>query len=560
MIPEVQPSDPKLTRFWPVKGVSSIYSRGKVAAGEIRIMPRDRQRSLLACRLGAASLFALVIGVFWSGCSAARAAGAGDEGQTSTRAEADPAAVEFFEKNVRPILASRCQGCHGPEKQRAACGSMRGRRSWPAGDRPGGRARQPRESLLVDAINYGETYQMPPKSKLPPEEIATLTDWVEAGSSLGHRSRQRAENLVRRARAPGSRASLEGRIPGPGRYWSFQPLARSPSRGEVDKARWVATTRSTASSWPPLEAQGLTPGARGRQADLDPPAHLRPDRAPPDARARSRHFWPTGRPPPTRRLVDRLLACPTTASAGRGTGSTWSRYAETSGHEFDYDIPNAFRYRDYVIRALNVDLPYDQFVVEQVAGDLLEDPARHPAEGFNESILGTGFYFLGEGTHSPVDLRDEEMRRIDNQIDVLSKTFLGLTRRLRPLPRPQVRPDHHRRLLRPGGLPAQLAASARLHRCPRADRRLGRRLARARRRAYGHSEAKPRQLRNRSGGRSTASTRAGSAPGRQSRRAACAETPRAESVFEDFNRADYRRLVRHGRRVRRSAQPAGRLG
>ncbi len=88
---------------------------------------------------------------------------------------------------------------------------------------------------------------------------------------------------------------------------------------------------------------------------------------------------------------------------------------------------NAFRYRDYVIRAFNADVPYNRFLIEQIAGDLLESPRRHPAEGFNESILGTGFYFLGEGTHSPVDVREEQMRRVDNQIDVISKTFLGLT-------------------------------------------------------------------------------------------------------------------------------------
>ncbi len=79
------------------------------------------------------------------------------------------------------------------------------------------------------------------------------------------------------------------------------------------------------------------------------------------------------------------------------------------------------------IRAFNRDLPFDQFVVEHLAGDLLEHPRRHPVEGFNESVIGTGFYFLGEGTHSPVDVREDGMRRIDNQIDVIAKTFLGLT-------------------------------------------------------------------------------------------------------------------------------------
>ena len=103
------------------------------------------------------------------------------------------------------------------------------------------------------------------------------------------------------------------------------------------------------------------------------------------------------------------------------------RFAETYGHEFDYEIPEAYRYRDYVIRAFNDDVPYDQFVVEHIAGDLLPEPRRHAVERFNESILGTGFWFLGEMVHSPVDVRADEAERIDNQIDVLGKAFLGLT-------------------------------------------------------------------------------------------------------------------------------------
>ena len=80
-----------------------------------------------------------------------------------------------------------------------------------------------------------------------------------------------------------------------------------------------------------------------------------------------------------------------------------------------------------MIRALNADLPYDQFVIEHVAGDLLEKPRLHPAERFNESIIGTGFWFLGEWCHSPVDIRKDECDRIDNMLDVFSKTFLGVT-------------------------------------------------------------------------------------------------------------------------------------
>src|SRR5262249_34701182 len=103
------------------------------------------------------------------------------------------------------------------------------------------------------------------------------------------------------------------------------------------------------------------------------------------------------------------------------------RYAETLGHEFDFDLFNAWRYRDYVIRAFNADVPYDQFAIEHLAGDLLATPRRHPTEGFNESIIGTGFFWLGEGKHSPVDVRQEQADRMDNQIDVMGKAFLAQT-------------------------------------------------------------------------------------------------------------------------------------
>jgi hypothetical protein len=127
------------------------------------------------------------------------------------------------------------------------------------------------------------------------------------------------------------------------------------------------------------------------------------------------------------KLVDRLLASP---HYGERWARHWldlMRYAETLGHEFDYELFHAWRYRDYVIRAFNDDVPYNQFVIEHLAGDLLAEPRRHPSKGFNESILGTGFYWLGEAKHSPVDLRQEQTDKIDNQIDVLGKAFLAQT-------------------------------------------------------------------------------------------------------------------------------------
>ena len=102
------------------------------------------------------------------------------------------------------------------------------------------------------------------------------------------------------------------------------------------------------------------------------------------------------------------------------------RYADTRGHEYDVEIPNAWQYRDYVIRALNSDVPYDRFAAEHIAGDLLP-PRIHPQTGANEAIIGTGFWFLGEGFASPVDIRQDEADRMDNRLDVMGKTFLGVT-------------------------------------------------------------------------------------------------------------------------------------
>ena len=127
------------------------------------------------------------------------------------------------------------------------------------------------------------------------------------------------------------------------------------------------------------------------------------------------------------RVVDRLLASP-------HFGETWARhwldlvrYADTLGHEFDYPLPYAWRYRDYVIRAFNNDIPWNEFIREHIAGDLMDSPRRHPVEHYNESVIGTGFWFLHEAKHAPVDVQLDEVVRLDNQVDVFSRAFLGLT-------------------------------------------------------------------------------------------------------------------------------------
>src|SRR5262249_28291374 len=108
------------------------------------------------------------------------------------------------------------------------------------------------------------------------------------------------------------------------------------------------------------------------------------------------------------RTVDRLLASPRFGERWARHWLDLVRYAEPLGHEFDYPLQNAWRYRDYVIRALNADVPYDQFVTEHIAGDLLALPRLNPDEGFNESVIGTGFFWMGQREHSPVDVRQHQ--------------------------------------------------------------------------------------------------------------------------------------------------------
>jgi hypothetical protein len=330
--------------------------------------------------------------------------------------EKDRAGDEFFEKEVRPLLALRCFDCHGPKLQKnglrldSRAAILAGGASGPAVV-PG----KPAESLLVEAINYGgDQVQMPPKSKLPDAEVATLTRWVALGAPWP------GGDFPAATSGPIAAFDLKARS----RHWSLQPL-RPSEPPPVQAADWP---RNAVDQFllAQLEAKSLAPAHDADRRTLIRRVTFDLTGLPPSP-AEIHAFLSDRSPGAYEKVVDRLLASP-------HYGERWARhwldlvrFAETAGHEFDYDIQEAFRYRDYVVRALNADLTYNRFVVEHLAGDLLNPPRQHPGEGFNESILATGFYWLGEGVHSPVDIREEQVRRIDNQIDVLSKTFLGLT-------------------------------------------------------------------------------------------------------------------------------------
>lgn len=202
----------------------------------------------------------------------------------------------------------------------------------------------------------------------------------------------------------------------------------APRRQAVPEVRDPAWGRDAVDRflWHRLDQAGLTPAPAAEDRTWLRRVHFVITGLPP-TRAEQAAFLADRASGARERVVDRLLASP---HYGERWARHWMdlvRYAESRGHEDDYRIANAWHYRDYLIRAFNGDLPYDRLLLEHVAGDLLAPPRLRPGTDENESVLGTGWVFLGEEVHSPVDIRQDECERLDNKLDVLSKTFLGLT-------------------------------------------------------------------------------------------------------------------------------------
>ena len=344
-----------------------------------------------------------------------------------------PEQLEFFEKQVRPVLVQHCYECHSATAKKVKGALLLDSRAgmMEGGDNgaaivPG----EPEKSRLIEAIRYTNVdLKMPKKSKLPDAVVADLTAWVKMGAPWPE---EKHTKKVAAAIFDLHKRKKE--------HWSWQPI-RAPELPAVQDAAWPLSDvdRFLLAK---LEAKAIKPAGPAEPRTLMRRLYLDIIGLPP-ARDEVDEFvkaWDTAgakRGEVIEKVVDRLLASP---QFGERWGRHWldlTRYAESRGHEFDYTIPNAYHYRDYVIRALNADVPYNQFVQEHLAGDLLKNPRLHlPSPsgrgaggegGFNESILGTGFWHLGEEVHSPVDIRADEADRFDNRIDVMTKTFLALT-------------------------------------------------------------------------------------------------------------------------------------
>ena len=328
----------------------------------------------------------------------------------------DSGQAEFFEKRVRPLLIERCHACHGGETA-SPMGGLRldsAKAMLAGGSRgPAVAPGRPEESLLIRAVSFEDSdLKMPPTGRLSDREIADLVQWVKSGAHFPEPGAAASD--------PGGGIDWEAA----GRFWSFRPI-RDPRLPQVEDSRWVSSPIDSF-VLSRLEAKGLNPAPAAGKRSWIRRVTFGLTGLPPSAGEVER-FAADGSPDSYRKVVERLLASP---HYGERWGRHWLdlvSFAETNGHEFDHAKPDVWRYRDAVIRAFNQDVPYDRFVREHVAGDLLAEKRLGPGEIHWESPVSTSFFWLGERLNGAIDSVKARADEVDNQIDVLSKAFLGLT-------------------------------------------------------------------------------------------------------------------------------------
>jgi len=334
-------------------------------------------------------------------------------GETAPEPGPDPAKVEFFEKKIRPLLAAECYTCHSASTKAASGLRVDDRNGLLAGgDRgeavvPG----KPEESLLIQSVGHLEDApKMPPKKRLSDEQVADLTRWIAEGAAWP------SEEV-----APTQGSSDEKYAKLRAEHWAWQPLKAAPvpevrdaswPRGDVDRFLLAA-----------LEREGLAPSGDADRTTLIRRASFDLTGLPPTPEEVSA-FLADESPDAFAKVVDRLLASP---AFGEHWGRHWldvARYAESTGASRNVPYPHAWRYRDYVVDAFNSDKPFDRFVREQVAGDLL--PAASQAEK-DEHAVATGFLAIGQKDVNQRFKVRFVMDNVDEQIDAVSRGFLGVT-------------------------------------------------------------------------------------------------------------------------------------
>jgi len=360
------------------------------------LTPPDGHQSLPSCRTLALVLAALTS--LWSVTERLWA---------DSPAGIDTAGIEYFEKQVRPILVEHCYECHAEGESSGGLrldsreSSRRGGDSGPAvlaGDLGG--------SLLIEAVRYeNRDLQMPPQNQLSQDQIAKLEKWILLGAPD---PRDASEEPL----AATGMSIEEGR-----EFWAFQPIA-DPAVPTPQHDSWVQTPID-AFVLARLESQGLTPApAADRRTLIRRITYdligLPPTKAEIDA------FVLDESPQAVSNLVERLLSSP---QYGVRWGRHWLdvvRYADSNGLDENLAYGNAWRYRDYVVQSFNQDKPFDQFLIEQIAGDLM--PGATP-----ESQTATGFLMLGAKVLAEPDFEKLVMDTVDEQIDAMGKALMGMT-------------------------------------------------------------------------------------------------------------------------------------
>jgi hypothetical protein len=320
----------------------------------------------------------------------------------------------FFESKVRPVLIKRCYDCHSTEKKTKGGLALDTRAGWQHGG-DNGPAIVPGDltkSLVIKAVRYlDKDFAMPPKSRLPADEVAILEEWVKRGAPD-----PRTDDTAKAAKPKRSIDLEAGR-----KFWAFQPVA-NPTAPAVKDSFWPKdpVDRFLLAK---IEAKGLKPAG-----DAD------------------RHTWIrrvsldlTGLPATAEeviafandnsdaayaKVVDRLLASP-------AYGERWARhwldltgYADMIGTSNEVFAEHAWRYRDYLIQAFNHDKPFDLFIKEQLAGDLM--PASSPEQRASQ-LVATGFLMVGDLEIVNPDKAKMETDHIDTQLIKIGGAFLGMT-------------------------------------------------------------------------------------------------------------------------------------
>ena len=321
--------------------------------------------------------------------------------------------VEFFERRVRPLLAKRCFSCHGPKKQEGGLRlDIRGGATKGGESGPSLVTGKPKQSLMITAVRRTGELKMPPVKPLSASEISVLVKWV-------------ADGAVWPASEKGLPANSGGITDDDRRFWSFQPLnATAPP--SVKNAEWC---RSPVDRFvlARIEAAGLTPARPADRRTLIRRATLDLTGLPPTPQQVAR-FVDDDTPGAFARLVDELLASP---AYGARWGRHWldvvrycdSRDARHTGQP--YDVNEAWRYRDWVVDSFNHDRSYAEFVRQQIAGDYA--PVSNSIQDSIEGLIATGMLVIGEWGSGDADARKMYTDIVDDQVNVISQTFMGIS-------------------------------------------------------------------------------------------------------------------------------------